>query len=174
MKVYTLQNKKIVILVAFIMFSLLKIEAQEENFWSHVRFGGNIGIGFSGNTFSGVIAPSAIYDFNNQFSMGLGVNFGYTDGLNFTATNYGASIITLYNPFPSLQLSAEFEEMGVNRTIEFDNGPDIDENYWYPALFVGAGYRVGFVSVGLRYDVLYDEDKSIYASAYAPFVRVFF
>ncbi|MDH7445499.1 hypothetical protein [Aquimarina sp. 2201CG14-23] len=173
MKVILISNIKSLILVFLIFFSLQKSYSQDENFWSHVRFGGNIGIGFTDNTFNGVIAPSAIYDFNNQFSMGFGLNFGYTDSQDFTATNYGASLITLYNPFPELQLSAEFEQMGVSTSFEIE-GENLDDSYWYPALFIGAGYRIGFVSIGLRYDVLYDENKSIYASAYAPFVRVFF
>ncbi|WP_246615849.1 alpha-ketoglutarate decarboxylase [Aquimarina litoralis] len=173
MKVILIQKMKIFLLVFSILFSLQQMYSQDENFWSHVRFGGNIGIGFTNDTFNAIIAPSAIYDFNNQFSMGFGLNFGYSNSENFTATNYGASLITLYNPFPSLQLSSEFEQMGVSRSIEI-NGDDFNDDYWYPALFLGAGYRIGFVSVGLRYDVLYDEDKSIYASPYAPFVRVFF
>jgi len=173
MKVFLIQKIRFLILVSIILLSLQKGYSQDDNFWSHVRIGGNIGIGFTDDTFNGVIAPSAIYDFNNQFSLGLGLNFGYTDSRNFTATNYGASIISLYNPFPSLQLSAEFEQMGVSSNFEVA-GPDISDNYWYPALFIGAGYRIGFVSAGLRYDVLYDENKSIYASAYVPFVRVFF
>ena len=41
-------------------------------------------------------------------------------------------------------------------------------------LFIGAGYRSGNVTFGIRYDVLYDEKKSIYADAWVPFVRVFF
>ncbi|WP_405208403.1 alpha-ketoglutarate decarboxylase [Aquimarina sp. LLG6339-5] len=173
MKVFLIHKIKIILLVSAMLFSLQQCYSQEDNFWSRVRIGGNIGIGFTNDTFNGILAPSAVYDFNNQFSMGFGLNFGYTDSSNFTATNYGASIITLYNPFPSLQLSAEFEQMGVSRSFEIE-GPDINDNYWYPALFIGAGYRIGFVSVGLRYDVLYDDNKSIYASAYAPFVRVFF
>ncbi|WP_234424268.1 alpha-ketoglutarate decarboxylase [Aquimarina sp. Aq107] len=173
MKVFLIHKIKIILLVSSMLFSLQQCYSQEDNFWSRVRIGGNIGIGFTNDTFNGILAPSAIYDFNNQFSMGFGLNFGYTDSRNFTATNYGASLITLYNPFPSLQLSAEFEQMGVSRSFEIE-GQDINDDYWYPALFIGAGYRIGFVSVGLRYDVLYDDNKSIYASAYAPFVRVFF
>ncbi len=173
MKVFLIQKIKFLILVLSIFFSLGQGYSQDDNFWSRVRIGGNIGIGFTNNTFNGILAPSAVYDFNNQFSMGFGLNFGYTDSRNFSATNYGASLITLYNPFPTLQLSAEFEQMGVSRSFEIE-GQDFNDDYWYPALFIGAGYRIGYVSVGLRYDVLYDEDKSIYASAYAPFIRVFF
>ncbi|WP_378181428.1 alpha-ketoglutarate decarboxylase [Aquimarina sp. SS2-1] len=173
MKVFLVQKIKFLTLFFSILLCLQIGYSQDDNFWSHVRIGGNIGIGFTDDTFNGILAPSAIYDFNHQFSLGFGLNFGYTNARNFTATNYGASLITLYNPFPALQLSAEFEQMGVSRSFEIE-GRDINDDYWYPALFLGAGYRVGFVSVGLRYDVLYDDDKSIYASAYAPFVRVFF
>lgn len=173
MKMIPIQNIKSFLLVSIILCSLQKNYSQDENFWSHVRVGGNIGIGFSDNSFSAIVAPAAIYDFNHLFSAGLGLNLGYTDGQNFTATNYGASIITLYNPFPGLQLSAEFEETGVSRSFDL-NGANFNEDYWYPALFIGVGYRVGFVSIGLRYDTLYDENTSIYTSAYAPFVRIFF
>ncbi len=179
MKVITSQNFKSILLVLTILFSLQNNYAQDENFWSNVRFGGNIGIGFSNDTFNAVIAPAAIYEFNSMFSAGLGLAFGYStfdnDSFNeeITSTNYGASVITLFNPLPEFQLSAEFEEMGVSQSIEIQNQKFTDD-YWYPALFVGAGYRSQFVSFGVRYDLLYDDDKSIYGSAYVPFVRVFF
>lgn len=86
---------------------------------------------------------------------------------------YGASILTLYNPFPFLQLSAELEQLRVNTS--FDNlVVRIEENYWSPALFLGIGYTQQNFTVGIRYDVLYDEDRSIYFSAWMPFVRVYF
>ncbi len=49
-----------------------------------------------------------------------------------------------------------------------------DEQYWYPALFIGAGYRSQNFTMGIRYDILYDDAKSIYANAWMPFVRVYF
>ncbi|MEW7280908.1 alpha-ketoglutarate decarboxylase [Aquimarina sp. 2201CG1-2-11] len=153
--------------------------SQEADFWSNVRFGGNLNIGFSNDTFNAIVAPSAIYQVNDWFSTGLGLSFGYSSfnddsiDLKRKSTNYGGSIITLLNPIPELQLSAEFEEMGVHQQIEINEVKNTD-TYWYPALFVGAGFRSGPVTVGLRYDLLFDEDKSIYGSAYAPFVRVFF
>jgi len=42
------------------------------------------------------------------------------------------------------------------------------------ALFICVGYRYGPVTFGIRYDVLYDRDKSIYADPRAPFMRVYF
>ncbi|GGX24696.1 hypothetical protein [Aquimarina muelleri] len=179
MKVNFYINPKILVLVLIILFSLQKSYSQDNSFWSNVRFGGNLGIGFSNDTFNAVVAPSAIYEFNKWFSAGLGVSFGYSSFDNkrlnqkINSTNYGASIITLLNPFPKLQISAEFEEMGVSRNIKFSD-KKITEDYWYPALFIGAGYRVGFMALGIKYDVLYDDKKSIYGSAYTPFLRVYF
>ena len=83
------------------------------------------------------------------------------------------SFITLYNPIPNIQISAEFEELNVNRKWENDLGIE-DQNYWYPGLYMGVGYRSNNVSFGIRYDVLYDREKSIYADPWAPFVRFYF
>ena len=146
----------------------------DDNFWRHVRYGGGIGLSFGNGFFSGTLAPSAIYEFNPQFAMGVGLSGTYNKLKNrYSSTVLGGSVIGLFNPFSQLQLSAEFEEMNVNRTFEYD-GSNLEENYWYPALFLGAGYRTGNVSMGIRYDVLYDENKSIYADPWAPFIRVYF
>lgn len=173
------QSAKFVLVLSILFLYLQPNYGQDTNFWSKVRFGGNVGIGFSNNTFNAIVAPAAVYEFNKWFSGGVGLHFGYSsfddntlnqEGNSFT---YGGSIIGLFSPIPELQLSAEFEEIGVSRSVDIQ-GQKFTDDYWYPALFVGAGYRTGFVSFGIRYDLLYDRNKSIYGSAYAPFVRVFF
>ena len=152
------------------------IQAQQEtsNFWDHVRFGGGIGFSFGNRVFSGTLAPSAIYQFNNQFAAGVGLSGTYTSQKDvYNATIIGGSLLGLYSIFPELQLSAEFEENYVSRN--FDAVFDIeDDSYFYPALFLGAGYNTGPVTIGVRYDVLYNEEDSIYANPWAPFVRVYF
>lgn len=144
------------------------------DFWNHVRFGGGIGLSFGDGFFSGTLAPSAIYEFDRQFALGVGLNGTYNSQKNtYKSTVLGGSLIGLVNPIPEIQLSAEFEELNVSR--KWDNRLAIsDENYWYPALFLGAGFRTHNVAVGIRYDVLYDRSKSIYADPWAPFVRVYF
>jgi len=152
------------------------LNAQEtpSNFWKNVRFGGGIGLSFGDGFFSGTLAPSAIYEFNEQFALGLGLNGTYNSLKDrYTSTIIGGSVLSLYNVFPELQLSAEFEELNVNRSYDSQLGFE-DDNYWYPALFVGAGYRASNVTFGVRYDLLYDEHDSIYANAWMPFVRVYF
>ncbi len=154
--------------------NILIAQQQSSEFWNHVRFGGGIGLSFGDGYFSGTIAPSSIYEFDDNLALGLGLNATFNKQTNvYKSTILGGSIIGLFNVLTELQLSAEFEQLHVNRTYDVNLSID-KENYWVPALFVGAGYRNGNVTFGVRYDILYDADKSIYADSWAPFVRFYF
>jgi hypothetical protein len=162
--------------VLFFSSFCTEIQAQKapSEFWNHVRFGGGIGLSFGDGFFSGTLAPSGIYQFDERFAVGLGLNGTYNSLKNeYSSTIFGGSVLTLFNVIPEIQLSAEFEELNVNRKYDSRFGID-DDNYWYPALFVGAGFSSRNVTVGIRYDVLYDERDSIYADAWMPFVRIYF
>lgn len=176
MNTFSLISKKTILFFIIIYNIINTTNAQQTNssFWNQVRFGGGIGLSFGDGFFSGTLAPSAIYEFNNQVALGLGINGTYNSQKDvYKSTILGGSIIGLFNPADAIQLSAEFEELHVNRKYEsFYNLPN--DTYWSPALFVGAGYRSGNVTLGIRYDLLYDEDKSIYANAWAPFLRFYF
>ncbi len=175
---FTLNKKHfisvLILLISTSTFAQLQTPPPPADFWSHVRFGGGIGLSFGDGFFSGTLAPSAIYQFNEQVSLGVGLNGTYNSRKDFyKSTVFGGSLIGLFNPIQAIQLSAEFEELNVSRNWDDRLGVS-DENYWYPALFLGAGYRTRNVAVGIRYDVIYDKDKSIYADPWAPFVRVYF
>ena len=155
-------------------FGQIGVQAQlKNNFWDHVRFGGGLGVSFGNGYFSGTISPSAIYDFNRYFSMGPALQFSYQSGDNFNTTLYGASLITLFNPIPEIQISAELEQLRVNQTIELEGG-NFEDNFWNTALFTGVGYRNGSVTIGVRYNVLFKDDEDIYTTAWSPFVRFYF
>ncbi|MCJ7465886.1 MAG: alpha-ketoglutarate decarboxylase [Maribacter sp.] len=143
------------------------------DFWRNVRFGGGIGLGFTKGGFNATLSPSAIYLFNNQFATGPGLSFSYAKFSNDKLLAYGGSWISLYNPFKFLQVSADFEELRINRTYD-DGTLRLENNYWSPALFLGIGFVNQNFTVGVRYDALYDHNKSIYANAWMPFVRVYF
>jgi len=150
-------------------------QERHDSFWNNVRFGGGLGLSFGDGFFSGTIAPSAIYEFNNQFAAGIGLNATFAKQSDlYKSTILGTSVLTLFNPFGELQLSAEFEELNVNRNFDEEFIANTDDNYWYPALYFGAGYRTGNVTIGIRYDVLYDKDKSIFVDPWTPFFRVYF
>ena len=150
-----------------------RIEQQESRFFNEVRFGGSLGVSFSEDVFSAFLAPKAIFDFNPMTSVGLGLAGSYTNADSYTAHSFSGSIIGLFRPVANIQLSSEFEENYVQCSWELE-GVNKRDSYWYPALFIGAGYTTGPVTVGIRYDVLYDDQKSIHGSALLPFISVYF
>ena len=181
MNLFNFFFKRIMLLLIFLCFTMTsaiaqeKIEKQKSEFWQHVRFGGGIGLSFGDGFFSGSLAPSGIYQFNEEFALGVGLNISYNSQKNiYTSTILGGSLIGLYSPIPQIQLSGEFEQLHVSR--DFDEGfeSDLDTKYWSPALFVGAGYRAQNVTIGMRYDLLYSRTNSVYAQSWVPFVRVYF
>ena len=137
------------------------------------RFGGGLGLSFGSNAFQIGISPSALYQANEYLGIGAGLNYTYAKFNDYKLNAWGGSLIGLATPVPFLQLSAEFEELRVNRTI---SNPSVvlEESYWVPALYLGAGYATGPVTVGVRFDVLYDSARSLYANAWSPFIRVYF
>ncbi|MDO6621649.1 alpha-ketoglutarate decarboxylase [Oceanihabitans sp. 1_MG-2023] len=173
---------KIIAFFVFTCFFATSAKAQDNNvkqksaFWQKVRFGGGIGLSTSNNIFSATLAPSAIYQFNNTFALGVGLSGSYLRNKNtlrkYKSTIVGGSIIGLYNPINEIQISGELEQNNVSRN--FDDSSYSDENYWSPALFIGAGYRTRNITIGVKYDLLFDDNKSIYANAWSPFVRVYF
>ena len=162
----------------FAMLAMLLCSAQnrplKNDFWSRVRFGGGLGLGFTNGGFNAAISPSAIYQFNGRFAAGTSLTFNYAKLNDSRRYAYGASILTLYNPLPFLQLSAEFEQLRINRKLAVVGLPMVEENYWSPALWLGPGYTDRNFTIGIRYNVMHDREKSIYASAWLPFVRVYF
>lgn len=165
-----------IFIVVIILISLNQVHGQNNNSYNSpgMRYGGGIGLSFGNGYFSGSISPSAIYQFNEQFAFGGALTGAYSSFKNYyTSTIVGGSVIGLYNVIPQIQLSAEFEELNISRKYEYDGG-NFKENYWYPGLFIGVGFRSGNFTAGIRYDLLFDKDKSIYADAYVPFVRVYF
>ncbi len=147
----------------------------KSEFWSKVRFGGNLGGNF-GRFTNLIVAPQAIYQVNPNLGIGAGLNYSYVerdfnDGGDFKSNIAGFNVIGIGNPIDFLQVSADFEYLNVNQN--FDNRA-FDREYWVPALFLGAGYRQGNFVIGARYDVLFNDSRSVYQQGIQPFVRVLF
>jgi len=168
---------KIILCTALMSFFTLFAFAQyptssKANFWDSVEYGGGIGLNFGDGFFNGSLTPNAVYRFNPYIASGIGLNFSYSSQKDvYKSTVLGGSIIGLFNPYREIQISTEFEQLHVSRTFDDRFITNLEEDYWYPALFLGAGYSNNNVTIGIRYDVLYDKDKSIYSEAWMPFVR---
>ncbi|MEO8253896.1 MAG: hypothetical protein ABI554_05855 [Flavobacterium sp.] len=169
------------ILPALFVFFSIQLSAQNEysnfksnsDFWQKVQFGGGLGLSLGSGYTDISVAPSAIYNVNEYFAVGLGAQYTYVKVKNSYNSNlYGGSLITLFNPIPEIQLSAELEQLRVN--VKGVGNNDFSTNFWNTGLFLGAGYRNGNVTLGVRYNVLYKEDKGAYSDAFMPFVRFYF
>lgn len=170
----TLNNTLFICIIIVFSFQENFAQEQKNDFWKNVRYGGGLGLNFGDGFFSATIAPSAIYEFNQSFAAGIGLNATFNNRKNlYKSTILGGSILGLYNIIRELQISAEFEQLNVNRRFNVNTNFE-DDNYWIPALYTGIGYRSGNVTFGIRYDLLYDDERSIYADPWAPFVRFFF
>lgn len=163
-------------LVTFLLASYClqgQYTSNQSTFWQQVRYGGGVGLGFFNGGFNASVAPSAIYPVSKSFAAGAGLNVNYSKFESQRLLAYGASVLGLYSPIPQIQLSAEFEQLRVNRS--FNNlGDNFDDDYWLPGLFLGIGYATRNTTVGLRYDLLFDEQNSIYGDRILPFVRFYF
>ncbi|WP_286971422.1 hypothetical protein [Flavobacterium sp. UBA4854] len=170
-----------------VLFSSYSIAQQKyvidnsNHFWDKVQFGGGLGLGFGSGYTNVSVMPSAIYNINEIVAVGAGLQFGYLYQKNYYESFvWGGSLIGLVNPIPEIQLSAELEQVRVDTQYEarydvyHNYYPSYSDSYWNTALYLGAGYRTKNVTIGARYDVLYNPNKSLYGSGFMPFVRVYF
>lgn len=165
-----MKNLKIIFLFVFCCFGKT-VHAQSNFDWSEVRFGGSANLGFSNNATNIILAPSTIYPVLDNLFLGASVSFGYSSFRNPSARlfNYGAAALSYYRPIEYIQLSAELEQTFVNTSGDF-----VRDDFDFLALYLGVGYSVGNATFGVRYDVLYDEDNSLYRSPLSPFVQFYF
>lgn len=180
MKKNCLSNVLKLFVIVFLFLFQFQLEAQEipqtktkSDFWKNVQIGGGLGLGF-GSGYSNIsIAPTAIYNFNEYVSAGVGVQYSYLKQRDFyNSSLYGASVIGLFNPIEQVQVSIEVEQLRANVKIDgFNGGTD---NFWNTGLFLGAGYRMQNVTIGGRYNLLFQNDKGVYGDAFMPFVRIAF
>ncbi|MFM7018160.1 hypothetical protein [Flavobacterium sp.] len=148
---------------------------QKSNFWKQVQFGGgfglNIGTGFTDVT----LAPNAIYNLNQYLALGAGLQGSIVSQKDYySSAIYGVNTIVLINPVEEVQLSIELEQVRVNNTFRNPTTGIVKDNFWNTGLFVGGGYRMENVTMGMRYNLLFNKDKNVYADAMMPFIRVYF
>jgi hypothetical protein len=145
-------------------------------FWQNVQFGGGLGLSFGSGYTDVSIAPSAIYNVNPYLGVGLGLQASYVSSKGYYDSGiYGVSFLTYINPIPEIQLSINLNESYVNNHYEdYYDQIGYTDHFWNTALFLGAGYRTGNVTIGLAYNVLFDINDNVYGDALTPFLRAYF
>lgn len=153
-----------------------KIKAQDSitKTEKRLKFGVGFGLSFVGGT-NISLAPNLIYKLSEKVSIGAGIQGSYSAIKDLqSTTTFGANVLTQYNPIRQISALIEFAELNVNTKTDTPTGK-ITDNYWDAALFLGAGYNItDKISIGAKYNVLYNKDKSVYTSPIIPFVNISF
>lgn len=136
------------------------------------RFGGGVGLSFWNDGTDILIAPKAYYNISPILISGFGLTYIYSDYktnfYTYTSNSFGGSLFFAARPIEFIQISAEYEGLQTNRRGNFD------EEYWNNSIYLGISFVSGPVSFGIRYDVLFDSDKSPYSSAVNPVIGFYF
>ncbi len=147
----------------------------KSDFWQHVQFGGGFGLSVGSGFTDVTVAPSGIYNLNRFISLGAGLQGSIVSQKDlYSSAFYGVNVLTLFNPAEEVQISLEVEQVRVNNTYRNPTKGTLKDNFWNTGLFVGAGYRMENVTVGMRYNLLFKQDKNVYSDALMPFIRVYF
>ncbi|QCX53043.1 hypothetical protein [Elizabethkingia sp. JS20170427COW] len=145
-----------------------KTETSPQNNWT---FGGGFGLNFgSYNGFGISVAPRIGYKITPNFE--LGASGGYMYQSNDYYTNNMLHVGPFMNVYlgRSFYLSANFQEYFMRYQHKHTS---TKYNHEESALYLGGGYmqRIGnsaYLQIGLSYNVLYQEDKSYFASGLVP------
>ncbi|SNR77005.1 hypothetical protein SAMN04488009_3690 [Maribacter sedimenticola] len=139
-----------------------------------LKFGCGFGLNFLGGT-NITLSPNLRYAISDKFNLGAGIQGSYTSIKDVQkTTTFGANIITEYIPTRKFTTLLEFAQLKVNNTRETPTG-EVKDDFWESALFVGAGFNINNkITIGAKYNVLYDDDESVYTSPIIPFVNISF
>jgi len=144
-------------------------EPEFKKYWS---FGGNIGLSFWNGGADILVGPKAYYNISPKFLTGFGLTYIYSEynsNINgYHSNSFGGSILLAARPVNFLQISTEYEGLQTNYSGYYS------DEYFVSALYLGLSFATGPVSFGIRYDVLYDVNKSIYRSAWNPIIGFYF
>lgn len=129
-------------------------------------------MGFTSTGFYADLQPGIIYRLKPEFHLGANAFLGYqnyrTARLKSHQWIYGYDLLALYLPWRFMELSIDYQHLHISRTVQ-----DKISRWQVPALYLGAAYRTGRVAMGFRYDLLFRQGRSIYPTAFTPFVRIY-
>lgn len=147
-----------------------KIEIPEESEPSPWRFGGGIGLSI-GNHSTGIhVSPSLGYMLTPNLEAGASLAYTYNKYRDYKYNVFSGGLFGNYHIIPELFTRAHYEYYTGTRKYD-----DISDDFTENALWLGAGYqnygRVRF-QTGIMYNVLYDEDNSVFSSPWRPFAAI--
>ena len=158
-------------------FAFAQIGTQLGGENSKWTFGGSAGLGGSFGSGGGTtvyLTPKVGYKLTNDFEAGLAGNFSWQNSDYFSSTIVGVGPFANYYIGRSFYLSSLFQQYFINTKDKYyDDKYSSDE----AALFLGAGYMQNlgsgvYMQLGVMYNVLYDDQKSVFSSGLVPNVGI--
>ncbi len=142
---------------------------EKEKFTDRLFFNGNVGLNV-GDVTQIQISPGVGYKVNNKLGLGLGVSYIYSSDsrgtTKFSQSVFGPRAFGIYKFMPQFYFTTKYEFLKVKQKI----GSVVSAKKDAPAWFLGLGFRTGSQGVGFSieglYDVLHDENKSLYSRAF--------
>lgn len=141
---------------------------------SNWKFGMGFGLNFVGGT-NISLAPNLNYTVSDKIAFGFGLQYNYSAIKDLQSTStFGGTVATFYSPIKKITTLLEFAELKVSTKTDTPEG-ETKNSYWDTALFVGAGFNItNKISIGAKYNMLYNEDESVYTTPIIPFVNISF
>ena len=136
--------------------------------------GGDFGfVGTGGTTYFG-ISPEIGYRFNNNFELGGGIGYSQISSDNAKRKLWNFGPYVNYNLAETFFLRSKYQYLTGKTTGLSSSNSNINES----ALWVGGGYQSladnFFYRAGFLYNVLYNENSSIYNSPILPYISLGF
>jgi long-subunit fatty acid transport protein len=138
-----------------------------------LKFACGFGLNFVGAT-NISLSPNLIYKASDKISLGFGLQGSYAAVKDLQkTTTFGFNAISIYTP--TKKVSTLLELVQLNVTTKIETPVEVKNNFWDTALFVGAGFNItNKFTIGAKYNLLYNEDESVYTSPIVPFVNIIF
>lgn len=147
-------------------------QTETSSFFGDVKFGGGFALGFSNQYTSVGISPMMYKPINKYLMGGVGFQYNYMHSKNsYVANSYGYNLVGIARPINELELSLEWEQL--HTSIHYKDNLGGSDTFMNNALFIGGGYVTQNVALGIKYNLLHNQNK-LYTTAYMPYVRVMF
>ena len=138
-----------------------------------IRFHTGFGLEWYSDGFYFHASPGLTYALKPRWHVGTGLLYTYYSyrraQTSVRANLYGFNVLTFWLPTDHVETSFEFRR----EYLKIKAGKKLSSRN-APALLAGIAYRTRHMAVGLRYDILFREGRSLRRNPAEPFVRIYF
>lgn len=158
-------------LISFWSFAQIAMSSGNQN--NRWTFGGGLGVGFGSDSYFNLqVSPRVGYRITDQLEGGIIGNVSWQKDNYYTSTMFGVGPFANYYFARTFFVGANLQQYFINSKEKFTGYKfNTDET----ALYLGGGYMQSlgnnaFVQIGLMYNVLWKENRSIFSSGFVPSV----